>query len=199
MRNVYAKFERQKIGRSRSKLDAIFTASTSFIWRMITMGPSHKHASRRSNLLKNFRSYISTDICTELLVEGHSVQRNKTAAIPTSSGRLRVYTKRETQVFWVSCTGTKISPLKSLPSIKHIWEATLKLPRSWWLSIESAGRFTSFLASFSANPRLLHVRSTKPWNKSTIIEQNFNLASLLMNTALASSQQLTRQRSTLPQ
>ena len=178
MRNVYAKFERQKIGRSRSKLDAIFTASTSFIWRMITMGPSHKHASRRSNLLKNFRSYISTDICTELLVEGHSVQRNKTAAIPTSSGRLRVYTKRETQVFWVSCTGTKISPLKSLPSIKHIWEATLKLPRSWWLSIESAGRFTSFLASFSANPRLLHPITSRQVYKTMEQEYNYRWAEI---------------------
>ena len=131
------------------------------VWKLVEVsqnsvcphGPkSHEHASRRGNLLENFHSYT----CTKLLIEWYSVQRNNTAAIPTTSGRLRVYTQLATQVFWVSCRGTKVSPLESLPSIKHIWEATLKLPQSWWLSVESAGRFTSFLASFSANPRLLH-------------------------------------------
>ena len=168
MGNVCAKFERLKIGRSKSKLDAIHRQYTVHMVYDPHGPKSHKHASRRGNLLENFHSYT----CTKLLIEWHSVQRNKTAAIPTTSGSLRVYTKRATQVFWVSCRGTKVSPLESLPSIKHIWEATLKLPRSWWLSVESAGRFTSFLASFSANPRLLHPITSRQVYKT--MEQEYN-------------------------
>ena len=93
VRNVYAKFERQKIGRSKSKLDAIHRQHTVHM-AYDPHGPkSHKHASRRSDLLKNFHSYT----CTELLVEGHSVQRNNTAAISATCDMLSVVRSKRHQ------------------------------------------------------------------------------------------------------
>ena len=154
MGNVSAKFERLKIGREASQNSRCYSPSAYRSYGVLydPHGPkSHKHASRRGNLWENFHSYV----CTELLVEGHSVQRNNTAAISAICDMLSACTKQATPICWVTCTRTKARALESLPSIKNIWEATLKLPRSWWLSVESAGRFTSFLASFSANPRLL--------------------------------------------
>ena len=168
MRNVYAKFERQKIGRSKSKLDAIHRQHTVHMAYDLHGSKSHKHASRRSNILKNFHSYI----CTELLVEGYSVQRNNAASISAACDMPSVCTKQATPFSWVSCKRTKARALESLPSIKKYMRSDLKTSPEWWLSVESAGRFTSFLASFSANRRLLHPITSRQVYKT--MEQEYN-------------------------
>ena len=122
MRNVYAKFERQKIGRSKSKLDAIHRQHTVHMAYDLHGSKSHKHASRRSNILKNFHSYI----CTELLVEGYSVQRNNAASISAACDMPSVCTKQATPFSWVSCKRTKARALESLPSIKKYMRSDLK-------------------------------------------------------------------------
>ena len=116
MGNVCAKFERLKIGKSKSKLDAIHRQLVHRSYGVLSpYGPkSHKRASRRSNLLKNFHRYM------------YWASRWRTFRAKKYHRRYlsywwhakRLYEASDTN-FLSSMQKTKARALESLPSMKH--------------------------------------------------------------------------------